>query len=252
MKFNLRNNKNKILNFCLYSLFLIILLTIFFYLKKYFNNKNNNILNIKEKLYINDTFNNKNESENESENNECDNLGLNYFCAYDFNENNYKCAGQKDDARLQFTGINPKCCKKDCSKDEEKSSIKYYCNIAGKCQEYNATIKDSVIMANICGIDNVTNQYVMPFISKEECEKNSDICNKYNDKKLSLKERENSCLNDTNCGICYSENGEGKCVMGSPAGPADLDTYYFCKPSERNNNGSNNGIYKYGKEFSSL
>ena len=40
--------------------------------------------------------------------------------------------------------------------------------------------------------------------------------------------------------------------MGSPAGPNDLDKYYFCKPSERKSNGSNAGIFKYGKEFTGL
>jgi hypothetical protein len=157
----------------------------------------------------------------------------NAFCAYDLNKDACVCASQKDDARLQFPN-DPNCCDIQCSAlPKEKCvkpgdlDIKYYCNVAGKCKEYNATMKDSVIMANICGIDNVTNQYIMPFSSKEECENKSDICNKYNDKNLSAAIVEKGCLNDTNCGMCYNETGVGKCVSGSPAGPNDLDKYYL-------------------------
>lgn len=181
------------------------------------------------------------------------------FCAYDLNKDKCECVSQKDDARLQFPN-NPECCniqcntlpKEKCVKESttvDGLNLKYYCNVAGKCKEYNATMKDSVIMANICGIDNITNQYIMPFSSKEECERLSDVCNKYNDKNLSAAEVEKGCLNDTNCGMCYNESGIGKCVAGSPTGPNDLDKYYFCKPSEQKSNGSNGGIYKYGKEF---
>ncbi len=188
------------------------------------------------------------------ENKECKNTS---FCAFDVNQNKCVCASQKDDARLQFPN-NPNCCETKCNalpKEkcvQNKLNTKYYCNIAGKCKEYNATIQDSVIMANICGIDNVTNQYIMPFMSKEECINKSDPCSKYNDEKLGISDREKSCLNNTNCGMCYNESGEGKCVTGSPMGPSDMDSYYFCKPSERKSDGSNNGIYKYGKKFSGL
>jgi hypothetical protein len=198
------------------------------------------------------------------------------FCAYDTQKESCVCARQKDDARLQFPN-DPDCCDRTCSTLPKekcmgndmttplseslllpepnvpgKLNIKYYCNVAGKCKEYNAYIQDSVIMGNICGIDNVTNQYIMPFASKEECERSSDVCNKYNNKNLSAAEVEKGCLNDTNCGMCYNESGVGKCVSGSPAGPNDLDKYYFCKPSTRKSNGSNAGIFKYGKEFTGL
>ncbi len=180
------------------------------------------------------------------------------FCAYDTQKQKCGCAYQKDDARLQFPN-DPNCCETQCNAlPKEKCvanndlQVKYYCNRGGVCQEYNATIRDSVIMANICGIDNVTNQYIMPFASKEECQRSSDVCAKYNDDKLSKSEQMKGCLGDTNCGMCYNESGEGKCVSGSPMGPNDLSTYYFCKPSERKSDGSNRGIYKYGMEFTGL
>ncbi len=241
--------KNKLLNYNKYLKYIIIILIlcIFFLLMKYFYLKHyiRNFLNINEKF----------EQKNNENNTNCKG---NAFCAYDLNKDACVCAYQKDDARLQFPN-DPNCCNIQCNTlPKEKCvkpgdlDIKYYCNVSGKCKEYNATMKDSVIMANICGIDNVTNQYIMPFSSKEECENMSDVCNKYNDKKLSTAEVEKGCLNDTNCGMCYNESGVGKCVSGSPAGPNDLDKYYFCKPSERKSNGSNNGIFKYGKEFTGL
>ncbi len=238
----MKNIKNKVYNKYLKYIIIILILIVFilsmkyFYLKHYFKN----FLNTRE------TF----EQEN--------NCKGNAFCAYDLNKDKCVCASQKDDARLQFPN-NPDCCTTQCSAlPKEKCvapqdlDIKYYCNVSGKCKEYNATMKDSVIMANICGIDNVTNQYIMPFSSKEECERSSDVCNKYNDKNLSAAIIEKNCLNDTNCGMCYNESGVGKCVSGSPAGPNDLDAYYFCKPSTRKSNGSNNGIFKYGKIFTGL
>ncbi len=177
------------------------------------------------------------------------------FCAYDTQKESCVCARQKDDARLQFPN-DPDCCDRNCSTLSKEQcmgndmNVKYYCNVSGKCKEYNAYIQDSVIMGNICGIDNVTNQYIMPYASKEQCEKSSDVCAKYNDEKLSVSEREKGCLQDTNCGMCYNEEGKGKCVSGSPMGPNDMSTYYFCKPNERKSNGSNQGVYKYGKLFS--
>ncbi len=227
--------KNK---FLLLLLLLLLLLFILFFFYFYL---------LKKKVEKMDTFNNQKSEE-------CKNTS---FCAFDVNQNKCVCASQKDDARLQFPN-NPNCCEIKCNAlPKEKCvkndlNIKYYCNIAGKCKEYNATIQDSVIMANICGIDNVTNQYIMPFMSKEECINKSDPCSKYNDEKLSISDREKGCLNNTNCGMCYTPSGVGKCVTGSPMGPSDMDSYYFCKPSERNSNGLNGGIYKYGKIFSGL
>ncbi len=181
------------------------------------------------------------------------------FCAYDVKEDKCKCASQKDDARLQFPN-DPSCCdtlcsalpKEKCVSNNELPNLKYYCNVSGKCQEYNATMKDSVIMANVCGVDGTTNRYIMPFTSKEECIRLSDPCNKYNDDKLSAAIQENSCLDDKNCGWCVNESGNGKCVSGSPAGPNDLDTYYFCTPSEAKSTGSDKGIFKYGKIFTGV
>ncbi len=183
------------------------------------------------------------------------------FCAYDVKEEKCKCAGQKDDARVQFHN-NPECCERTCNllpkekclATQEKGPvpIKYYCNVAGKCKEYDATVQDSVIMANICGLDGTTGQYIMPFASKEECEKKSDPCNKHNDEKLTPTEQKKGCLADTNCGWCANQSGVGKCVMGSPAGPADLDKYYFCNPSQANPDGSEKGIYEYSGIFTGL
>ncbi len=237
MKFKLFNKYYK---FFLIILLFIILMLIIKYISlcqsKYY---------LKDLLIVTERF---------EKNNNCKG---NAFCAYDLNKDKCVCASQKDDARLQFPN-NPDCCESQCNTlPKEKCvkpndlNIKYYCNVSGKCQEYNATIKDSVIMANICGIDKTTNQYIMPFSSKEDCERLSDVCNKYNDKELSNSQIEKNCLNNTNCGMCYNETGVGKCVSGSPAGPNDLNTYYFCKPNERKSNTHQvGGIYKYGKEFS--
>lgn len=257
----MKNNKINLFKQSLYYMILILCIIVimttscylldssklkYFYLKHYF----------KHFFIVKETFEQNKTNIPKEENNKCKG---NAFCAYDLNKDKCVCASQKDDARLQFPN-NPECCdiqcnalpKEKCVKPNELN-LKYYCNVAGKCKEYNATMKDSVIMANICGIDNVTNQYIMPFASKEECERSSDVCNKYNDivnvKNLSAAEVEKGCLNDTNCGMCYNESGVGKCVLGSPAGPNDLDKYYFCKPSTRKSNGSNGNIYKYGKEF---
>ncbi len=241
--------KNKLLNYnkCLKCIIVLLILIVFILIIKYFYKLQKKFY-FKNFLNITETFNNIQEENKES-------CKGNAFCTYDLNKDACVCASQKDDARLQFPN-NPDCCDIQCSAlPKEKCvtpndlNIKYYCNIAGKCKEYNATMKDSVIMANICGIDNVTNQYIMPFSSKEECENMSDVCNKYNNKNLSAAEVEKGCLNDTNCGMCYNESNVGKCVLGSPAGPNDLDKYYFCKASERKSNGSNAGIFKYGKEF---
>jgi hypothetical protein len=183
------------------------------------------------------------------------------FCAYDVKEEKCRCAGQKDDARVQFEN-NPECCERTCNllpkekclATQEKGPvpIKYYCNVAGKCKEYDATVQDSVIMANICGLDGTTGQYIMPFASKEECEKKSDVCDIHNDSKLTPTEQKKGCLADTSCGWCANQSGVGKCVMGSPAGPADLDKYYFCNPSQANPDGSEKGIYEYSGIFKGL
>ncbi len=246
--------KNKFYKKCFKSIILILIIIViilimkYFYIKHYFKNF----------LKTTETFEQDIKKENNWNQDWNQNCKGNAFCAYDLNKDACVCASQKDDARLQFPN-NPNCCNIQCNAlPKEKCvksgdlDIKYYCNVSGKCKEYNATMKDSVIMANICGIDNVTNQYIMPYASKEECENMSDVCNKYNNKNLSAAEVEKGCLNDTNCGMCYNESGVGKCVMGSPAGPNDLDKYYFCKPSERKSNGSNAGIFKYGKEFTGL
>ncbi len=238
----MKNNKMNLVKKCLKYIILILFIIVIILTMKYFYLKHF-IKSFKE------TFEEK----------ECKGTS---FCAYDLNKDKCVCASQKDDARLQFPN-NPECCdiqcnalpKEKCVKPNELN-VKYYCNVAGQCKEYNATMKDSVIMANICGIDNVTNQYIMPFSSKEECERSSDVCNKYNDKNVSAAQIEKNCLNDTNCGMCYNESGIGKCVLGSPAGPNDLDKYYFCKPSERKSTGSNTreagGIFKYGNIFTGL
>jgi hypothetical protein len=217
---------------------LIIILFLFYLYLSFIKYKKNSYF----EKYKNEKYKNQENCKNTS------------FCAYDINQNKCVCASQKDDARLQFPN-DPNCCETQCNTLPKEKCVqnelntKYYCNIGGVCKEYNATIQDSVIMANICGIDNVTNQYIMPFMSKEECINKSDPCSKYNNEKLGVSDRERSCLNDTKCGICYNESNVGKCISGTPEGPNDMSTYYFCKPSQRNSDGSNTGIYKYGKKF---
>lgn len=170
------------------------------------------------------------------------------YCAFDHNANQCKCVYQKDDARLQLWN-DASCCDRMCSAlPKEKcianeEPINYYCLVGGKCQANRATIKDSQIMANICGVDSVTNQYIAPFSSKEECEARANVCDKYNAPGQSQTQKKDACLKDTNCGWCSNAEGEGKCIPGTPLGPNDLDTYYFCTPSK---GGTNKGAYEYG------
>ncbi len=186
------------------------------------------------------------------------------YCAYNVQNEQCECVSQKDDARLQFPNSRD-CCPQKChlrSKAEcmssnsnpnpnpnPNSNPKFYCNLGGVCKEFSAASHDGQIMANICGIDQITNQYIMPYASKEECAASADPCGKYNDQKSERISDRNGCLSNTNCGICYNENSDGKCVSGTPLGPNDPSTYYFCKPGDRKSNGSLKGVYMYGKEF---
>jgi hypothetical protein len=94
-----------------------------------------------------------------------------------------------------------------------------------------ATIRDNRISANNCGTDVLNNQLLLPFVTKEECEKSSDVCDTYNDERLSETEKKKSCLADIRCGYCTNKNNVGKCIGGTASGPNDLQKYYYCQPS---------------------
>lgn len=162
----------------------------------------------------------------------------NSFCQWDTNANKCACKYQKDDVKYPFPSPS-NCCNRQCSllsKEEclgskNGSSLLYYCNIGGVCMPRQATIRDNRISANNCGTDALNNQLLLPFVTKEECERSTDVCDIYNDERLSETEKKKSCLADIRCGYCTNKNNVGKCIGGTATGPNDLQKYYYCQPS---------------------
>ena len=173
------------------------------------------------------------------------------FCQLNKNNNKCECKYQKD-------GINPfgapetccdnKCSKikpEDCHEPDPKLQSSYYCNVAGKCIEYTGTIKNDTISQNNCGLDPLNNQLLLPYITKEECLRDNNPCDKYNKLDESTTEKKNYCLKDTNCGFCTNSYGEGKCIGGTASGPNDILKYFYCLPRQTNTSSDNNK-YEYG------
>jgi hypothetical protein len=71
------------------------------------------------------------------------------------------------------------------------------------------------------------------------------LCDKYNNPLNSTHINKAECIKDPKCGYCSNTTGGGKCILGTPDGPADLQKYFYCNP-EIKNNGSENNTYKYG------
>jgi hypothetical protein len=181
--------------------------------------------------------------------NKCDKFFKDSFCQLDVDENKCKCKLQKDNVKYTFNSPE-NCCSRDCKKLKPEECVStnnfnkkpYYCNIAGKCIEYNGTIISSHISANNCGNDPLSNQILLPYSTIEECSKSMDQCDLYNVPSRSNAKNKEECLKNVNCGFCSNESGNGKCISGTPAGAIDLMKYYYCTPEQTN--GKNK--YEYG------
>lgn len=206
-------------------------------------------------IFLKEYYNNIISEENDNDNN-CNSFFIdNSFCQWNNNDNKCECNYQKDDLRYSFNSPNS-CCdrfclslpKDDCIKTTKYLEGKYYCNTGNECKEYKGIILNSKISANNCGNDPLNNQLILPYLTKEECEKSVDVCDKYNILNRPTGMNEAECIKDVNCGFCKNNTGGGKCISGTPEGPNDLQKYYYCVP------GSTNEIfsYKYGDHMEFL
>ena len=177
------------------------------------------------------------------------------FCQWDEDSNQCTCKYQKDDVKWPFPS-KPPCCDRKCSllpkekclPPDQLKNMNYYCNIGGVCLPRTATIRNNRISANNCGTDPLTNQLLLPYLTKEECEKTIDPCDVYNQKFQSQSERKDFCLKDPKCGFCKNKDGEGKCISGTISGPLDLLKYYYCVPERQKADYS----YFYGDHAAAL
>ncbi len=183
-------------------------------------------------------------------------FGENSFCQYDDQRGKCMCKYQHDEIKYAFDSPTD-CCDKQCgllnreqclgSSDLKKPT--YYCNIGGVCYPRTATILNNRISANNCGIDPLSNQLLLPFFTKEECERSSDVCDIHNNPKFSETQVKDSCLKDPRCGYCINEFNNGKCISGTISGPNDLQKYYYCAPERAN---KTNFKYQYGDHAAAL
>ena len=209
------------------------------------------------KLYYHESFKNMNDSKPiENNPDECNTFfDKNSYCEYDIDEEICNCKFQKDDVKYIFNSPEP-CCIKNCSKfSREKcvdnrnyTKVPYYCNIGGTCKEYEGTIISSHIAANNCGNDPLNNQILLPYASKEACQKSIDPCDKHNIPSRSANINKEECLKDVNCGFCTNDYGGGKCISGTAEGPLDLQKYFFCNVGAT----VNSNKYTYGNQMEYL
>lgn len=170
------------------------------------------------------------------------------FCSLNNDTNKCECTYQKDGINIPFNSYDNNCKDKcvnrnisNCNKNI-LDNIYYYCKKNGKCVKYQGTNKNSYISTNNCGTDKLTNQILLPYITKESCENSLNICDKYNNNNMSNEERKKKCLENTMCGYCTNEFGIGKCVQGNSEGP--LDKNINCVANNFKNNNKNK--YEYG------
>jgi hypothetical protein len=184
-------------------------------------------------------------------NNSCNTFFKNKtFCTFDINSNQCKCTYQKDGVNIPYQGP-ANCCneicrnksKEQCNKSIENKEGKYYCNINGKCIEYKGTIMNSHISANNCGTDQLNNQLLLPFTSKQNCEGSLSPCDNFNKNNLSTDEKKSQCLKNVNCGFCTNNYGFGKCIDGTAEGPTNIVKYQQCVV---NPSSGNKFKYEYG------
>jgi hypothetical protein len=223
----------------------ILLILIFYSIIKNLHSSNEKSF----KIYT-EYFDNKNGNKNDK-NKKCDNnfFDKNSFCQLNVNKNKCECKFQKDDVKSAFNSpqicCNEKCNEippSECIENDEFKPLPYYCNIGGKCKKYEGVIVSSHISANNCGTEPLNNQLLLPYSTKEECEKTIDICDKYNNPENTENQNREQCLKNTACGFCKNEFGKGKCISGNPSGPNDLERYYYCLPQKVNAQNT----YEYG------
>jgi len=174
------------------------------------------------------------------------------FCAIDINKKKCSCRFQKDDINKNFSAPD-NCCERNCNKlsleecieNNNFTKIPYYCNIGGKCNEYEGTIINSHISANNCGTETLSNQLLLPYETLDDCKKSIKECDKYNISNRSEHINKTDCINDINCGYCTNSDGKGTCVDGTAEGPNNLQNYYYCNSTAKNNNNGENQ-YTYG------
>ena len=176
----------------------------------------------------------------------------NKFCTWNHNSDICTCAFQQGDTNVSFP-ISNDCCSKKCNMlpkelcqyTGKKSTRFYWCPVANKCEKFPAYINESMISANNCGYDKLTNQKIYPYLSEEDCKKAIEPCDIYNNKNSSDNKNRDDCLNNTYCGWCTNNNGIGKCVSGTASGPINIYKYNFCKIDNKGNTNS----YSYRKKI---
>ena len=110
------------------------------------------------------------------------------FCSYDKDSNKCKCTYQKDGINIPFNSPSSSCnneclnkSKENCNKNTNKSNnLYYYCKKDNKCIKYQGTNLNKYISVNNCGIDKLTNQIKLPYLTKDSCLKSISVCDKYN------------------------------------------------------------------------
>ena len=163
------------------------------------------------------------------------------FCMWNKNSNQCECVFQQGDSYLYNF---PVCCNQKCnqlSKEEciPDKKLQYYCfnEDATDCVAYNSFLTDKKISGNVCGINNLTNNFMKPYLTYESCKKDLSPCSKN-------KER-NTCIKDSRCGWCSNLSGGGLCLEGTAMGPLDLNKYSYCVPNQYGNKNS----WSYGKQI---
>ena len=156
------------------------------------------------------------------------------FCGLDSDTNKCKCVFQKDDVKTNFNSP-PACCDRYCaglspSECTAKRGIYYWCidNKSNTCREKSAYIDDNRISGNNCGIDNLTNEILAPYHTKQECCNAIDPCKS--------NKNQSSCIAAKGCGWCKNTQGVGQCLEGTPSGPINIYKYPFCYANKLSNN----------------
>ena len=183
------------------------------------------------------------------------------FCQYNIRLKKCGCYFQKDGINKAFKAPED-CCKnkcvdydeKDCNFNDKLYRMNYFCNIAGKCLEYSGTSLNSRISENSCGLSRLSQNLVLPYQTKEQCEKDNNECKVHNDPYRSSTYNKKQCLKNPNCGFCTNEFSEGICVEGNSDGPLDklkfgdlckVGDNYFYGQNGRNKENFENRNQKY-------
>ncbi len=159
------------------------------------------------------------------------------FCQFNPTKNKCECYFQKDNINKPFRSPE-NCCKRTCGDlNEEECNLNrkefeqyFYCNINGECNKYKGTSLSNKISENNCGLSRLTKNLILPYESKEQCEKDNNECKKYNLTGKSTAYNKKKCLENSNCGFCTNDFGDGLCMEGNASGPLDLLKYgEICK-----------------------